>query len=356
MTGALPPKAAWHDSELLECTMVIPEAPDVATFVFRAPSGAWFDYRAGQFVTLELPVPGGPVERTYTISTSPSRPLNIAVTVKAQAGSTGSRWMLDNLRKGMRLKAYGPAGIFTLPDQPDGRYLLIGAGSGITPMMSMATYLYDYSKNTDARLIACARRPSELIFRDRLIQMSRRVPGLRLSFAVTEEEPYDVWTGYLGRFNQLMLSLMAPDYLDRDIYCCGPEPFMQMVRDSLNALGYDMDRYNQESFGAPVACAAEEVVPDDVVPDEAATAEVTFARSGVVVPCFETDTILAMARAEGVRIPSGCTFGVCGTCKVKKRAGEVHMVHNGGIAQEDIDAGYILACCSNPIGHVEIEA
>ncbi|SLN28749.1 hybrid-cluster NAD(P)-dependent oxidoreductase [Roseisalinus antarcticus] len=356
MDGSLPPKAPWSDSETLECIMVIPETPNVATFAFRAPSGSWFDYRAGQFITLELPLPGGPVERTYTLSTSPSRPLNVSVTVKAQAGSIGSRWMLDNLRPGMRIKAYGPAGIFHLPEKPDGKYLLIGAGSGITPMMSMATYLYDYGNNTDARLIACARRPSELIFRHRLMQMASRVPGLRLSFAVTEEEPYDVWTGYLGRFNQLMLSLMAPDYLERDVYCCGPEPFMQVVRDSLNALGYDMDRYHQETFVAPVETVADEVEIDDVVPDEAATAEVSFARSGVSVPCHETDTVLAMARANAVRIPSGCTFGVCGTCKVRKLSGEVHMVHNGGIDEDAIAAGYILACCSNPIGRVEIEA
>jgi ferredoxin len=71
--------------------------------------------------------------------------------------------------------------------------------------------------------------------------------------------------------------------------------------------------------------------------------------------CPETDTVLAAAKAAGLNIPSGCTFGVCGTCKVKKTEGEVHMVHNGGISEEDIDAGYILACCSNPIGKVAVE-
>ena len=67
--------AAWRDDEWLECVMVITETPDVATFAFRAPSGAWFDYEPGQFLTLDLPVPGGAVQRTYTISSSPSRPL-----------------------------------------------------------------------------------------------------------------------------------------------------------------------------------------------------------------------------------------------------------------------------------------
>ncbi|SER47397.1 Ferredoxin-NADP reductase [Tranquillimonas rosea] len=346
----------WQESEPLECVMVIPEAPDVATFAFRAPSGAWFDYLPGQFITLELPVPGGPVQRTYTISASPSRPLTISVTVKAQADSVGSRWMLDHLRPGDTIRAWGPAGLFTLPARPDRKYLFIAAGSGITPMMSMASYLYDYGDQPDARLIACARRPSELIFRQRLIHMASRVPGLRLSFVVEEEEPYAVWTGYLGRFNQLMLSLMAPDYLEREVYCCGPAPFMQVVRDSLNALGFDMDHYHQESFVAPVETPADEPPIDDVIPQEAADAEIDFARSGVSIACHETDTVLAISRAQGVRIPFGCTFGVCGTCKVRKLSGEVHMVHNGGISEDDIADGYILACCSNPIGPVKIDA
>ena len=81
-----------------------------------------------------------------------------------------------------------------------------------------------------------------------------------------------------------------------------------------------------------------------------------FALSGRSVPCTETDTVLAVSRAAGLNIPSGCNFGVCGTCKTKKLSGEVHMVHNGGISEADIEAGYILACCSHPMGRVEIEA
>ena len=91
----------WADSELLECAMVIPESTDSATIAFRAPSGAWFDYQPGQFLTLELPVPGGPMLRTSTISSSPSRPLSLSITVKAQAGSLGTRWLLDHLNPGL---------------------------------------------------------------------------------------------------------------------------------------------------------------------------------------------------------------------------------------------------------------
>ncbi|WP_343116442.1 hybrid-cluster NAD(P)-dependent oxidoreductase [Ostreiculturibacter nitratireducens] len=345
----------WQDSEPLECVMVVPEAPGVKTFVFRPPSGATFLFRAGQFITLELPMPGGPDHRTYTISSSPTSNVYLSVTVKAQPdGRGGSQWMMDNLKPGMRIKAFGPAGVFHLPRQPDNKYLFISAGSGVTPMMSMATFLFERGEEPDISFVSCAKKPSELIFRKRLEYMASRVQGLKLHFVVDQDEPYEVWTGYRGRFNQLMLGLTTPDYLERDVYCCGPEGFMQSVRDMLHALGYDMSRYHQESFGAPVERVEDIPVPDDVVPQEKAPAELTFSGSGVTASCTETDTVLAVAKRSGLNIPSGCNFGVCGTCKVKKTAGEVHMVHNGGISDEDIAEGYILACCSHPLGKVEV--
>ena len=344
----------WRDDEMLQCVAVVPEAPGVRTFSFRPPSGATFVYKAGQFLTLELPVPGGPVQRTYTISSSPVVNAYVNITIKPGPDSVAGRWMMDNLVPGMRIRAWGPAGVFHLPPQPDDKYLFISAGSGVTPTMSMATTLFERGEDPDITFIQCARRPSELIFRKRLEYMASRVRGLRLNFVVGREDPYEVWTGYRGRFNQLMLGLMAPDYLEREVYCCGPEGFMQAVRDMLHALGHDMTRYYQESFHAPAETRAELTEFDDVVPQEDAAAELVFAQSGRTAACTQTDTVLGVARASGLNIPSGCTFGVCGTCKVRKLSGEVHMVHSGGISDEDIEEGYILACCSHPLGRVEV--
>jgi len=130
---------------------------------------------------------------------------------------------------------------------------------------------------------------------------------------------------------------------------------MNAVREMLIALGYDMEHYHQESFQAPVKSEEQLPEPDDVVLDDAASASVTFATSEVTTDCNQTDTLLAVARNSGIVIPSGCTFGVCGTCKVKKLSGDVHMVHNGGISEDDIEAGYVLACCSNPMGAVALD-
>ena len=94
---------------------------------------------------------------------------------------------------------------------------------------------------------------------------------------------------------------------------------------------------------------------DDVIPDAGSAAQVVFATSQVTADCLETDTVLAVARQACIVIPSGCTFGVCGTCKIRKVSGQVHMVHSGGISDDDIEEGYILACCSKPIGAVAVE-
>jgi len=350
---ARPKLVIWSDDEPLECVSVLPEAPDVMTFSFQSPTGALFSFEPGQFLTLALPLPGGMVHRTYTISSSPSRPTSLSVTVKAQPGSVGTRWMFDHLRPGMTIKALGPAGRFSMMQRPAVKYLFISAGSGITPLMSMTTWMYDSGRNADIVFVNCARRPSEIIFRQRLEHMASRIEGIDLKWVVEETDPYRPWTGYRGMFNQLMLGLMAQDYLERDVYCCGPEPFMQAVREALAGLGYDMERYNQESFHAPLPEA--EAVPQDQTPQENNTAEVIFSASGISARCSEADTILATARSAGLAIASGCTMGICGTCKVLRTGGQVHMVHNGGITDEDIEEGYILACCSRPLGTVTLD-
>lgn len=342
--------APWADNEPLECAMVIPETADCATFAFRAPSGGWFDYQPGQFLTLELPVPGGPLLRTYTISSSPSRPLSISVTVKAQPGSIGTRWMLDHLKPGMRIKAHGPAGAFSFHRHPARKYLFISAGSGITPMMSMTTWAWDSGEMPDIVFVHAARKPSDIVFRQRLEGFAARVPGLQLRFTVEEVDPFAVWPGFKGRLNQIMLGLMAPDYLEREVFCCGPAPFMQGVRDMLQSLGFDMSRYHEESFAAP---QPEEVTIE--LPPPAAAAEVSFAASGKTVATDGTETLLAVARRAGLNIPSSCNFGLCGTCKVRKLSGEVAMVHNGGISDDEIAEGVVLACCARPQGTVVMD-
>lgn len=345
----------WSDREhVLECVAWTPEAPDVMTFTFKPDRpGHWFRYLPGQFVTLELPVGPEPVMRTYTLSSSPSRPYTVAVTVKAQRDSIGTRWMFENLKPGMKLKAIGPLGDFSYVKHPGDKYLFISAGSGITPMMSMTRDMADREPDTDIAFIHCARSPDDIIFRAELEYRARHLPYFQLGVIVEQLQRSQLWSGLRGYIDKAKIALLAPDFLDRTVFCCGPGPFMATVRESLQGAGFDMSRYHEETF-QPVAPELPVVVADHSA--GIAPTRVVFSMSGKEGLCDPGHTVLQAARASGVRIGAACESGLCGTCKVMKLSGTVEMNHNGGILDDEIDEGYILACCSRPLSDVEIEA
>ncbi len=349
--------APWNDPlQVLEVIGVADEAPDVKTFSFRSDAQTWFRYKPGQFVTLELPIDDGPLLRAYTLSSSPSRPFSIAITAKAQRGSVGTRWMFENLKVGTRLKAYGPAGDFTHHNHPAAKYLFISAGSGVTPMMSMLRWFSDCAPWTDVAFVNCARRPEEIIFRKELELLGNRMPGLSLGFLIEERSSRESWFGHMGRIDAVRLPLLSPDFREREVFCCGPEPFMRAVRDMLETAGFDMAQYHQESFSAPPVEEVPAPFSDAAQGDLVDAIPVKFATSGVDGQCLPGQTVLQSARASGVRISAACEFGLCGTCKIKKIGGEVEMSHNGGILDSEIADGFILACCSKPLSPLEVEA
>lgn len=224
----------------------------------------------------------------------------------------------------------------------------------------MTRWLNDFAPQTDVAFVNCARRPEEIIFRKELELLGNQMPGLSLGFLVEERSSRESWFGHMGRIDAVRLPLLSPDFREREIFCCGPDPFMRAVRSMLEAGGFDMAHYHQESFGAPPveAVSLADSAPGEAGPDAAAE-EVTpirFSLSEVDAECMAGQTVLQTARAAGVRIPAACEFGLCGTCKVKKVSGEVEMSHNGGILDHEIADGFVLACCSKPLSALEIEA
>lgn len=141
--------------------------------------------------------------------------------------------------------------------------------------------------------------------------------------------------------------------MDRTVFCCGPEVFMDSVRSMLEAHGFDMARYHQESFLPAQASAPLAEVGDDACAE--ASTMIRFAMAGKEASCAPGQTILQVARAAGVRIGAACESGLCGTCRIMKVSGEVEMEHNGGILDDEIEEGYVLACCSRPKTDVVVE-
>lgn len=341
------PVRFWNAAQVkLRCVAIVAEAPDVKTFHFATEDGSWFRYQPGQFVTLTLPVPTGTVYRTYTLSSTPTRPQRASVTVKAQKDSIGTRWLLDHFRVGDSLTAVGPAGDFTLPPNPT-KLLFISGGSGVTPMMSVTRCLYDLASDVDIAFLHFARTPDDLLFTAELDGLAGAWPALKPRFIV--EQASGAWGGPLGRPSELLLRQLCPDLDSRDVFCCGPGPFMAAVRDAVTAIAGNLAHYREESFQPAVPAPS-------AAPAVTGKIAVRFAVSNRQVEITGADTILSAAQAAGIPIPYACQMGLCGTCMVKKAGGDVTMEHQGGITDDDIAAGYILACCAKPASSsVEIE-
>ncbi|WP_181699824.1 hybrid-cluster NAD(P)-dependent oxidoreductase [Chthonobacter albigriseus] len=352
---------AWdaEADDTLVCAAVIAETHDVATFVFEPPTPATFRFKPGQFLTFEFPLPDGPVNRCYTIASSPMRPHTVSITVKRVPNGPVSNWLHDHCRRGTAVKAIGPMGDFTCVDAPAAKYLFLSGGSGVTPLMSMSRAFADLGGPVDIVFVHAARSPRDIVFRQELDLMAQRLPGFRVVHLV--ETPGDQlgWPGTMGRISPEFLKLAAPDLATRSVFCCGPDPFMKAARTLLADLGLPAENYHQESFDFATLSAEDPAVASDVLAAEAGvsvpTYKVTFTKLGQTVDVRGDQFVLAAARDAGLRLPSSCTSGLCGTCKSKLVSGTVEMKHQGGIRQREIDNGLFLPCCSKPTSDLVVE-
>lgn len=241
----------------VRCVKVIAETHDVTTFTFGMSQPVLFFFKPGQFVTLELEIEGERVMRSYTISSSPSIPYSFSITVKRVEGGKVSNWLHDNLKSGDQIAVHGPVGQFNCMDFPADKVLLLSGGVGITPVMSMARWWFDTDSEVDMVFAHSARSPKDIIYALELEYMTTRNDNFQMHLISETTEVGHAWGGYRGYLNQHMLGLIAPDFMEREVFYCGPEPYMKAVKTMLQNIGFDMTRYHEESFGAtPVADVA----------------------------------------------------------------------------------------------------
>ncbi|KQT87485.1 hybrid-cluster NAD(P)-dependent oxidoreductase [Aurantimonas sp. Leaf443] len=347
-----------EEDDVLLCRAVREETHDVKTFVFAPRNARQFAFLSGQFLTFEFEIGGETIHRCYTISSAPTRPDTVSITVKRVPGGPVSNWLHDHFRPGMMLRATVPMGDFTWSGMKAPKYLFLSGGSGVTPMMSMTRSSYDLALVADIAFVHAARTPADIVFRDELEMMGRRNRSIRPTFVVEADSPAETWTGYRGRLDEAKLSAICPDFRERVVFVCGPAPFMTAVRAMLQAAGFDMARYHQESFDFSELAASEQAEIADAqgaIDSTARVFQLDFAKSRRMVECPEGMTVLEAARRAGLRLPSSCSKGLCGTCKSKLTSGSVDMKHGGGIRQREIDAGMALLCCSRPLSDLVIE-
>ena len=363
----------WTDELTVRCIRVIQETEDIKTFCFVADSPQLFAYQPGQFVTLKLEIDGKPVQRAYSISSAPSRPHTLNITVKRVPPPADSpevpsglvsNWLHDRLAVGDEiLLSGGPMGHFTCATNSAKKLLMISAGSGITPMLSMARWLYDTAQERDVVFLHSARSPRDVVALKELELMAAHQPRFRLAITVTRPEGQP-WLGYTGRLTDAMLLNLAPDFGDRTVYVCGPEHFMKGVKEMLSNLDFPMENYNEESFGG-VKRRATPTPPSSpqpsssavIAPSTASSPVVVFSEAKEEIACSEAESILEVAQQNGINIRSGCLQGVCGVCKKRKQEGEVrYEAEPSALSSDEQQEGYILPCVAFPVGKVVVEA
>ena len=352
----------WEgDLSPLECIEVIEETHNVKSFRFKSKKDAWFQFLPGQHTTLFLSIDGADVMRTYTIASSPTRPHTITITSKRMADGVVTNWMHDNLKAGDVIDALNIGGSFSVAlDKPKKKVLLVSGGSGITPMLSMTRYFVDLAIDVDIVFVHNAQTPEDLIGKYELDYYAHHQSNFELHYVCDKADA--TWQGESGYLNDEMLARMVPDYLDREVYCCGPEVYMVNAKALLQNGGFDMDCYHQESFDIESSTAQQNMAEPNVelayVPDsdvQVVEYNVTLSKTGETIPCPSNSSILAAVQKHGIGVPFACSMGMCGTCRAKMTAGTVDMDAQGGLLKSHEEEGYILTCCSHPTSDVVLD-
>ncbi|MCK5889537.1 MAG: FHA domain-containing protein [Methylococcales bacterium] len=333
---------------------IIDETHDCKTFRFAGKEPILFSYKPGQFITFILNIAGIDVKRSYSMSSSPSRPHLLEVTIKRVPGGLVSNWFCDQTKLGDELTVKGPFGKFTCFNFPSTKMLFIGAGSGMTPILSMSRWITDMASDVDIKLLGSFKTPTDIVFRKELEMLSARNTNFQIAITVTAGwQGTDFWTGFTGRISQEMLGVFAPDILDRDIFMCGPEPFTENIKNILHEIGYEMSRFHTESFGSGRSAQDSRSV-EKALELKGTQHKVTFKKSGLVVNTDEHVNLLTLAEAHGIEVDYSCRAGSCGECEVKCQ-GKVTMSDDCEINDKTKAAGFIYVCCCTAKTDLELE-
>lgn len=335
------------------------------------------DFKPGQFISVKAQVEGREVARTYTLSSSPyDEKLRISVKRESSTNQLGgsekraskcnegifSNFLHQAVEVGDTLKIKSPMGDFFLNSEETRPAVLISAGVGITPMVSMARHVLAEGEKTGRMrrltLISAFRNARQRAFHQELKDISLMSKGeIRIQSVLSQpERELNLGKDFdkLGRISKTYLQDTLP-LDDYDFYLCGPSSFMQGTYIVLRNLGIEDHRIYAESFG-PAALVRDSDEPQEkvnpVVPP-ADNAIVEFERSGLEQTWGGNDgNLLDFAESHGLQPDFGCRNGQCGSCKVKILQG--HVSHGSNMTAK-ISKDEALLCCAKP-AKVETES
>ena len=334
----------------LTVARVDPLTDDSAAVTFEVPPGLaqTFAFAPGQSLTIRR----DGERRSYSICAASGRPPRIGV--REVAGGAVSGWLVHGVRAGDVIEAQAPAGSFSPDlDQP-GHHVLIAAGSGITPVLSIAGSVLAAHRDSSVTLFYGNRRSGSVMFADEIADLKDAYPARICLVHVRSREPTEVEL-FNGRLDAAKLRSLLPVTVDvagvDHWWLCGPFAMVAGAIDVLTELGVPRDRIHRELFYVedeppPVAGHAEAPVGPG--------AEVTVLLDGRASTTTVEPGTAILDGAQRVRpdLPFSCKGGVCGTCRALLVKGEVTMRRNYALEPEEIKAGYVLTCQALPASEV----
>jgi 3-ketosteroid 9alpha-monooxygenase subunit B len=325
---------------------VIVESDDARSFVFEVPAASRdaFAYRPGQFLTLNVPCGEPGVARCYSLSSAPGVDAALKITVKRVRGGRASNWLCDRVRAGDGLDVLPPAGVFT-PRVLDGDLLLLAAGSGITPVLSILKAALVHGRGM-LTLIYANRDERSVIFRDPLQRLAQRHPGrLRVIHWLDSVQ---------GVPQQRHLEELVRPFSLQETFICGPPLFMESALAAMLGHGLPRARVHVERFASLPDASARADTGATAAPRDGAGAAVEALLDGesFAFGCAPGETLLEAMLREGVPAPHSCRQGQCGACMCRVERGAVALDGNQVLDEDELAGGWTLACCARPASDV----
>jgi 3-ketosteroid 9alpha-monooxygenase subunit B len=322
----------------LRVKRVVHETRDAISILLDVPESSvrHFGYQAGQFLTLLVCVNGREHRRCYSMSSAPASGEDLRITVKRDRDGVVSNWLNDTATPGSEIHALPPQGRFVLKDT-DRELVAFAGGSGITPVFSLLRSALE-STTRGTRLFYANRGRDSVIFDEPLASLQDQHVGRFVLHHHLDDESGFVTPVQIEAFIADAKNANAAEY-----YICGPGPFMDIVQTALRTAGVPADRVHLEHFEVAdlrVGPAAGEAVTEEVT--------IELEKRKITVPYSQGDTLLQTARMAGLRAPSSCEIGSCGTCMARLTQGSARMVNNDALEDDEVDDGWVLTCQALP--------
>lgn len=351
---------AWPGFRQLQVTSVRKESESITSFVLTAIAGQSLPVpQPGQFVVLRLQVDPDkpPLIRSYSLSDLPG-PDHFRISVKRESNGRGSSFLSNQIHEGDRLDVSAPRGSFTLRPG-DNPVVLVSAGVGVTPVMSMLHTLAREESGRQVWWIYGARNRANHPFADESRALLKQLSHGRSYIVYSRPAPNDEMVKDFDSLGHIDVTLLEKLGVPRnaEFYLCGPSSFLEQMSDGLGKWGVPAERVCTETFGALEGLAPGVERPDH---DQHLPAGppgpgplVSFARSGITVPWNpKFRSLLELAEACDVAVRWSCRTGVCHTCMTGLIGGSIHYSPE---PLERPSSGNVLVCCSQPEASITLD-